>query len=356
MINKLKNIFSKEKITKTYKDFSPKDLMTDEFFKKWAKNGDGESSHFWEKWIQQYPEKSKNVAKMKRIINAIDYAEKASMDTKDYVDIYEKVLSHSPLEQETKQVAFKIFWFIKVAALFIITLGSVHIFNLWTTPTSEVAMEEVNEKLLTKECPPGVKTTIRLMDGSVVKLNSGTKLTYPETFSDSVRHVWIEGEAFFKIKEDTIRPFIVHVRDLELKVLGTSFNVNSYNEQNEIALITGKLLVSQLKGGSIQLLPNEMVAAKEGSQLQKKKFDKEKVMAWEKGILYFDNDQQEELFKKLEMWYGVEIIVENGFKIKKGYTGKFDNEYLENVLEGISRTSRFTYRLEKNRVFIKSIK
>jgi len=346
----------KEQASRPYKDFSPNDLMLNESFKKWAKEEGGDSVFFWEKWVEGHPEKRERIAQMKQVINAIDYKEKAHISNKEYVDIYEQVMSRSPEKVEAKRVSIRLAWFMKVAALLLLVLGVTYFFQEWgSKPALVTATDGENVEMLTKECPSGSKITLGLKDGSMVKLNSGSKLTYPSEFADSIREVTIEGEAFFQIKEEAQRPFIVNTKGVRLKVLGTSFNVNNQGGRNEVALVTGKLLVSNKKGDTLQLSPSEMATLKEGDEMVKTNFDIELVTAWEKGVLLFRNKKYKEVFNTLERWYGVEIVVEEGTALKGTYTGKYDNEYLENVLEGIARVSGFQYEITEDKVQIKPI-
>ncbi|MFT6359951.1 MAG: transmembrane sensor [Cyclobacteriaceae bacterium] len=103
--------------------------------------------------------------------------------------------------------------------------------------------------------PTGQKSTTTLSDGTVVKLNSDSKLKFPKNFSDDIREVYFEGEAFFDVAKDASRPFIIKTNDLQVKVLGTSFNVKSFEEDNlvQIGVVTGRVSVQLISGSEGQL-------------------------------------------------------------------------------------------------------
>src|SRR5690606_5078196 len=158
----------------------------------------------------------------------------------------------------------------------------------------------------------GVKYTTVLPDGTQVKLNSSSSIKYPEQFSEDLREVFLKGEAFFEVKHDQQRPFIVHSGDLKIQVLGTSFNVRDYGDETEtrVALVTGKVRIDPQSdtSSSLVLEPAQMaVFNRENRSLQKKPFDFKTEIGWKEGVLIFSNTTLAEAFDKIERWYGVEI-------------------------------------------------
>ena len=216
------------------------------------------------------------------------------------------------------------------------------------------------EEILTKSNPRGIKSTITLSDGTIVRLNSESKITFPKRFVKDQRIVTLEGEAFFEVKSDTSRPFIVKAGKLEAKVLGTSFNVNTLNEYNkvDIALLTGKLAVYSTtnKKDKQVLLPSERATYDSMSdQIKTDHFNKEQVLSWKDGILIFKEAKIEEIIIRLERWYACEITITDKAnrsdynKVK--FTGKFDNKSLEEVLKGLSLASGLKYELKNKKVY-----
>lgn len=174
-------------------------------------------------------------------------------------------------------------------------------------------------KLVVHETLPGQKSTITIPDGTSVQLNAESMLSYAENFGTdaSTREVKLEGEAFFNVKKDSLKPFIVHARTLKTTVLGTSFNVKSYANESEaqVVVATGQVSVENAVAGignRIILAPNEMVSYDTGEQTMiKQSGDFSDLLAWKDGRLIFDNVTIKEAIPELERWYGVEIILQN---------------------------------------------
>ncbi len=245
-----------------------------------------------------------------------------------------------------------------IAASFILLVSSgiyffYHIFQS-SKPVNGIATE-------IKQNPAGQKSRIVLPDGSVVWLNSESSIRYPKHFSATQRDITLKGEAYFEVSKDVLRPFIVHSDLFDVTVLGTRFNVKSYsNDQNSsISLIDGKVrvhLTSQEESHlePVYLTPGEELAYNtKHHQLVKHAFDKESVTAWKEGILIFKDATFSDLKEKLERWYGITIEVEgtppNNFIV----TGKFENEYLDNVLRTLQFGRDFNYVIEDSILIMK---
>ncbi len=214
-------------------------------------------------------------------------------------------------------------------------------------------------KQIEKHVLNGQKLRIFLPDGSIVWLNSDTELKYPEKFGDHVRIVELEGEAFFEVTKNPEKPFIVKSGALTTTALGTSFNIRVYSSENniQVTLVSGKVLVeSEPKNDHKFILdPGYGVQyLKDKGTVDKEKISIEKIIAWKDGILQFDNDNFQTVIKKLSRWYGVKFILEGNFENEKwGYSGWFKNDYLENVLESISFSQDFEYKIENEIVTLK---
>lgn len=193
--------------------------------------------------------------------------------------------------------------------------------------------------MLERSNPYGQKSIFQLSDGTIVKLNAGSKLRYPEKFSDSTRIVHLQGEAFFEVTKNPDKPFIVSTGEIETRVLGTSFNITAYdNDENiTVAVATGKVAVKHQSGKQVLLLPEEQASfRKNEGRLLKSSADLDKVLAWRENVLRFDAATFNEVEKKLEMWYGIEVDLSKMKATDCTITGKFRNENLINVLEAIS--------------------
>ena len=219
--------------------------------------------------------------------------------------------------------------------------------------------KEINKtEWLTKEVPYGKKTTLKLSDGTQIKLNSGSMLYFPKVFKkDSSRIVFLEGEAFFDVVKDTTRPFIIHSSSITTTVMGTSFNIKAYQNEEDIvvSVVTGLVeVIDNVDKQSVYLNPKEQVVynnAKKG--LKKRSFESSEV-SWKEGKLIFEGADLKEIIKQLERWYGVKFIVQNPRLLsKRGYTETFENASLKMIMETISFAGGFQFSITNNKVTIK---
>ncbi|PKV51211.1 FecR family protein [Aquimarina sp. MAR_2010_214] len=203
----------------------------------------------------------------------------------------------------------------------------------------------------------GYKTVV-LPDGSTIVLNANSSLTYPNTFTDSVRKVTLIGEAFFDIKRDVTKPFIVTTDHINIKVLGTSFNVKSYpkDEKIETTLVTGKVEVfQQQKEKPIVLEPSQRaVFDKEKSNIKVDRVDSKSIVAWQEGKLIFDKTPLKQVVLDLNRKYNVEFVIKSDSLLQYKYTGEFDNLTLKEVLELLKISSPINYKYVNNKVMLNS--
>lgn len=196
---------------------------------------------------------------------------------------------------------------------------------------------------------------ITLSDGTVVHLNAGTTFTYPEQFvaSENSRNVVLKGEAFFEVSKDKSKPFIVEANEVSIEVLGTTFNVSNYQEDDFIncVLTEGSVRLSEKINpkNSILLEPN----TKATWQKEKKFFTKKAVKttnytAWTEGELIFDNETFSSIAKKIERYYNVKISNNYAFLASQEFTGtiKIKEVGVENILELFKLDTPFNYTIE----------
>jgi len=248
-------------------------------------------------------------------------------------------------------------WKVAASIVLIMSLGLV-VYRQMQIP---VEYEEI--AMIEKDNPSGRKSTIILPDGSKVKLNAESKLRYHKNFRDDMREVILEGEAFFEVKKDASRPFVVKTGDIATTVLGTSFNIRAYakSDQIDVAVVTGKVEVKKAAyyGNEEELIayltPNKMASYyRTDRTLSTSSFSMEEMVGWKDGLLIFKNADLTQIADKLKSWYGLEVKIEGGTDlIEKRYTGKFDNNSLEYVLKAITHTSNMSFEIEENKVILK---
>lgn len=249
-----------------------------------------------------------------------------------------------------KSGAWSNWW--RVAAAVLLLIGAVYLIQAFNA--SEVAPAKVAMVEVVKTNPAGQKSKVYLPDGTIVHLNSESKISFLEDFSEG-RNVYLEGEAFFDVTEDPAHPFTVYSGKLATTALGTSFNIKSYNtEQVEVVLVTGKVRVKKEKSTEeVLLLPGEKASLESGNSLIEKGIaDTRAITYWKDGVLFFSKTNVKEVIETLERWYGVEVEVKGNLPDVK-CSGTFQkNEYMTNVLDVLSYSVGFEYSLAGKQVQI----
>lgn len=176
------------------------------------------------------------------------------------------------------------------------------------------SQQSANSKsqLATIEVQYGQTSHIFLFDGTEVWLNAGSKLQYPNQFNSESRDVYLEGEAYFKVTHNEKLPFKVKTRKMEVEVLGTSFDVSAYKDENmAVVLEKGKVKLNSSGGKKLAVMaPGDRAELNRGSnELSVKKVDTEYYTDWKNGSMEFKDEALGEIAKKLERWYNVEIDI-----------------------------------------------
>ncbi|SHM76586.1 FecR family protein [Cyclobacterium lianum] len=359
-------------------EYTVEDFMLDPEFKKWVLAPDEESSAFWEGFLEKHPEKYENMKLARRaLINLsrnvgeisdsriegiwteinkfINEPEKEQAEGKTISISSESTLRSFADRQQ--HIAYRSgHQFYRVAGILFLVFSLGILFNLLREHPEEEAVEI---PLVYEEysVPPGVKSTLRLQDGSRVILNSGSSLRYVKNFEADKRELFLIGEAYFEVAKDSLRPFVVKTGPVSTKALGTSFNITAYkNEPLEVSLLTGKVNVGLKfeKPQEVILMPGEGLNVVIDRQVHNKhRIKEEKVLAWTRKTILFEQTPVEEAIRVLENWYGVQIEVLNRPERGVLLSGKFVDQTLEGVLEGLSYSARFRFKLDEDRVTVK---
>ncbi|PXY46634.1 FecR family protein [Flavobacterium hydrophilum] len=211
--------------------------------------------------------------------------------------------------------------------------------------------------------PYGKTFKLILSDGTVVNLNSGTTIRYPEQFGISgKRTVYLTGEAFFEVAKDKEHPFIVNANQVDIEVLGTKFNVNAYPETSTVnsVLVEGSIQMYDKENPSnaVLLKPNQMAVWQNNSKkITTKSVDPAFYSAWTKGELTFKDTPFSTIVKIIQRSYDVEIINENSDLARQTFTGtiKISESSVENILELLKRDTPFDYTIKQNTIIITNI-
>jgi ferric-dicitrate binding protein FerR (iron transport regulator) len=228
---------------------------------------------------------------------------------------------------------------------------------------------------------PGERKSFQLTDGPVVTLNVGSRIEVSKDFNLARREISLQGEAYFNVSHNAHKPFIIHTDNINVKVLGTEFDVKAYpgDKTTETILIKGSVEVTVhdrpeekivLKPRHKLIIQNEGIPAKEISDtaLKAHKAIREKLQvqhvmlsstdssvietSWKDNRLTFNNETLAEVALKLERWYGIKVSVAGDIADKYHYTAIFENESLNETLKALQLSLFFHYRIEDGKVLI----
>jgi len=340
---------------KNNKDYKVEALLQDEFFVRWVNRPDEQSDHYWKGVLERNPELRKPINRAREIINLMQYERQYALEEGEYSHMLDTLIKENRHANYHHPIGQRTFPWVRIAAsiALLIAVGWAVFFFSGNNAPGQQADSQANK--VHKQTNKGEKLTIKLADGTMVKLNAISSIHYQAGFSEETREVYLEGEAYFEVAHDASRPFIIHSGNIKTTVLGTKFNVRSYPEEEniEVAVVEGKVKVGYDALNYEYLTPNEVsVYKKANTQLRKTEGNVDNMVAWHKNILIFDNATPEEVWKRLENWYGVNIIIENTQNIKGRYSGIYRNKPLETILRGISFASGFEFEFTDQKTVI----
>ena len=273
----------------------------------------------------------------------------SQVNDKSLNHIFEKIQYNILLEEKKESKKINIWSFYRqVAAIFLIPVLA---FSVWYYISSQSASQtqEIAQSWVEINAPDGARVEFLLPDSSRGWLNSGSKLKYPAIFNEA-RKVELTGEAWFDVKHIDEKGFVVSVLDMDIKVLGTQFNVSAYSDDNftNVTLEEGEVEVNGKAGIFNQVLsPNEKIAFNRKSRsLILSEVDASRFSAWKEGYLVIDNEPFKDVVGRMERWYNVDIHIQD--EILKDYRFKatFKDEPLEEVLRLMAKTTPIIYKIE----------
>lgn len=202
--------------------------------------------------------------------------------------------------------------------------------------------------------PAGGQYQIVLPDGTKVWLNSASSLRFPTTFTEKNRNVELSGEAYFEVAENKAKPFKVLVKGMEIKVLGTHFNVMAYSDESNVktTLIEGSVQISE--GAKKEYLKPGQQASfiKETATMRIANVDVEHEVAWKNGYFVFNNEDIQSIMRKVGRWYNVEINFEGDLS-NKDFIGKVSrSENISEILNALELTETVHFKIEGRRITV----
>jgi ferric-dicitrate binding protein FerR (iron transport regulator) len=268
--------------------------------------------------------------------------------------------SNNSSVRQSKSIDYNVthnrFWpaFVRVAAIFLIAaLIGIFAYRSWT-PTENGSTEPTLRAITTAM---GQRVNLTLSDGTKVLLNAGSTLRLPKVFETDKREVFLEGQAYFNVEENTERPFIIHSGDARTRVLGTTFSVRAYPEDSNITVAVEEGRVSfgaaEASGKEQVILNKNELGRFDAKSLNVESSaisDLALYLGWVDGYLKFKEAPLREVATELERRYGVEIIFADPQLKELSLTALLKSRSIQNVLDVIQMSLNIEYTLDKNQV------
>lgn len=200
--------------------------------------------------------------------------------------------------------------------------------------------------------PFGKRSALTLTDGSKIWINAGTRVVYPPLFAAKEREIYVDGEIFLEVAPDKNRPFVVKTKNIKAEVLGTSFNINAYENDSlqQVALLSGSIKI-HLNENETVLSPSHLFTSF-GNTFEVKTVNVNKYISWKDGIYLYESESLSNILKRLARYYGETINYPPEIARMK-CSGKLDlKDNLQRILNGIATTAPVHYQFENGKHFI----
>ncbi|SMB80147.1 FecR family protein [Hymenobacter roseosalivarius DSM 11622] len=402
-----------------YHQFSVPDFLADDYFLEWVLRPDVANDVFWLNWLQGHPDKKEEVAEARRLILLLRFPDRPIADERiagmlqaihAAADQAESRPAGNRRPPAPRQRVAAYFWrqltYVGAVALVLCGLFAAHFLYrgagtpsrlealarqailpehaaetqlLLTGARTVVLSPKVSSlsyqgngriRIASQEAveaenpggfnvlvvPPGKRSVLALDDGTKVWVNSGSRLVYPVSFTGNERRVYLDGEAYFEVQHNAQKPFLVETQQMDVQVLGTSFNVTAYpGEQTSSAvLVNGSIGLIANKTtlfGKIsrQLTPNQQaVYHQREQQLQVREVQVEDYISWKEGYLLAREMPLRTILARLERYYNRRITLRDVRQEQQTFTGKLDlKQDITEVMDLLATTTELDYLLSE---------
>lgn len=291
-------------------------------------------------WLEESEENKEELFRLKNayvLTNVLSFADSITIESK------------SDTDNKVKKRRFSFYPFAKYAA---VVCGTA-ILSIGYMMMKDYNQGEVLQTLTVNE---GERAQLTLADGTQIWLNANTVISYPDNFNRRSRSVNLKGEAYFKVAKNKDLPFIVNAENIDVKVLGTEFNVKAYNDENtiEVQVTEGKVQVYKDDADSAYYLTaNEMISFDKSNSLFTEAGFDASAENWREGKYVFNNKPLSLIIKQLERIYAVHFIVNDTRLLDEIYYGEVNvNDPITKIMEIISINGRFNYAINDKQIII----
>jgi transmembrane sensor len=310
-------------------------------------------------FIEQLPEYKKRYEVLVSYWGKSKQREALDVDNA-YLKIREQISSdsHSGAPKVQRKIFFLNYtWAARIAATLLIATG-IGLYLYYSTPARTYLVRLAWD---VKQNSKGERSKITLADGTTVWLNAESTLKYPEEFSPGSREVYLSGEAFFNVAKNPQKPFIIHLNNGKVRVLGTSFNVKAFDNDNiiETSVVTGKVAFipekfkADISPDTVLLLPNhKAVYSKQLKTVNTERTNSVDDKAWVDGRMIFKSETFEQIARELERNYGKQVVFSSENLKSCRFTATFQNNTLEEVMMLLSQTNDYQYEIKEDKLII----
>lgn len=392
---------------KTYITYTAKQLLQDDFFIESCLNPTVESELFWEtQFDMSYAFKAEYEMARKKLFSYVFKQKELSFSTKNV--LWNEIKKNSV---DTKKRKSKLYWFFSTAAAAIVlfallmdlfsiksgfddeltayskmnfSMDTIRSIQLVRPNKQTISIANDTTKLLynkkgeltidskkmgnstsvsTDETPStssmnhlhvpyGKRSFIELSDGTKMWINAHSRVVYPEIFTEDKREIYVDGEVYLEVAHETERPFIVKTKQMDVNVMGTTFNVSARNKESQatVVLVEGKVKIKTLEKETL-LYPNEYLICS-NHKIKVKEVDVNNYISWKSGKYIFDSETFDVVLERLSLYYGIEINYDDSIKEMKCSGTLNLSENLDSLLQGLGQTVPITFSENKENSII----
>jgi ferric-dicitrate binding protein FerR (iron transport regulator) len=342
--------------------YEAEDFLQEQSFLNYCIAANEEDLRFWNDWIATHPGRETTVKQARELyflVNGNITSNQFASDEQDFITAFGKHTGE-PLLVVRRGNSKRAWWYTGLAAASV--LLAFFVYNVFTTdrtvPANPVAYSTPNA---------AEKQPIVLPDGSTVTLNSGSVIRLANDFNSHSRELTLEGEGLFRVAHNADKPFIIHTAAMDVKVLGTVFNVKAYpaDRESETSLISGSVEVTVQKdhhkiilepNQKVTLLNDAVVPSTSGASayhvapLTKAAGGQPVELLWTQNKLVFRDNNFEDISRELERWYNVRLVFEDEAVKKFRYSATFENKNIDEVLAALQLSRHFSFRKDNSNV------
>ena len=337
---------------RNYEDFTAADFIQDDYFLKWAKHPTPESDEFWEQWLKLHPDRKSELLQARRLVLGLDFKKTPAREIPEEAilnRIRTSIRNESRDEKQT-QIRSSPVWYRYAAAatiVFAIAVALILYLVRWSSgyTTIQTAFDERRELVLP--------------DKSVVLLNANSTLRYRATWDyDTPREVWLHGEAFFNVvkSDHPANPqFLVHTENLNVEVLGTTFNVVNRRGKTQVVLNTGKVRLTSeaVHEKAITMQPGELAELSGDQEMfTTRQVNPQLYTSWTTNQLIFQQSTLADITRILEDNYGFTVTNKVSGMEDKTFTGTIPTVDLDTVLYVLSEAYNVEFKKEDMSIVI----